>query len=106
MECNCSNTRIKSLRRRQGYTIEKLAERAGISPKFLYEIEAGKKGFSSKVLYRLAKALNVSCDFILEGREWEISDYIINLVYKLDNREQIAIERILLEIINLRQWTK
>ena len=76
------------------------------SPKFLYEIEAGKKGFSSKVLYRLAKALNVSCDFILEGREWEISDYIINLVYKLDNREQIAIERILLEIINLRQWTK
>lgn len=103
MECKYSNIRIKNLRIRQGYTIEELAEQAGISSKFLYEIEAGKKGFSSRVLYRLAKALNVSCDFILEEHKQEVSDYIVELVNKLNQREQEAVEHILLEIIKLRE---
>lgn len=62
-----SGERIHFVRNMRGYTREELAELAGISPKFLYEIENGKKGFSCAVLYHLCKALDVDCDYILTG---------------------------------------
>lgn len=46
-----------------------LAETATIIPKFLYEIETGKKGFLGIVLYNMCQALKVECDYILTGRE-------------------------------------
>ena len=52
-----------------GYTREQLAELADISPKFLYEIEIGNKGFSAKTLSMLAEQLNISSDYILFGVE-------------------------------------
>ena len=55
-----SSEKIKGLRIHQGYTVEQLAEEANISTKFLYEIEAGRKGFSANVLYKISKALNVT----------------------------------------------
>lgn len=62
-----SGQRIHTVRNMRGYTREELAELAGISPKFLYEVENGKKGFSGAVLYYICKALDVSCDYILSG---------------------------------------
>ena len=59
--------RIMNLRKKIGFTREELAELAGISSKFLYEIEVGSKGFSAKTLSGLANALGVSCDYILLG---------------------------------------
>lgn len=61
--------RLLSMRTSRGYTREKLAKQANISPKFLYEIETGKKGFSAFVLYHLSEALKVDCDYILTGRK-------------------------------------
>lgn len=58
-------TRIMEIRVGYHYTREYLAEMADISAKFLYEIETGKKGCSSYVLYRIAKALNVNISHIL-----------------------------------------
>ena len=60
--------RIMCTRAMRGYTRDSLAELAQITPKFLYEIENGKKGFSVWVLYNLSKALNVDCDYILTGK--------------------------------------
>ena len=59
--------RIYILRTEHNWSREKLAELINCSTKFVYEIESGKKGFSSKTLLLLSKALNVSCDFILLG---------------------------------------
>ncbi len=39
--------RIKKLRNEKGYSGEKLAFMAHITPKFLYNIELGKQGFSA-----------------------------------------------------------
>ena len=64
-----AGNRIKNLRKSKGYTREKLAEMADISPKFLYEIETGSKGFSAQTLCMLANVLNTSCDYILYGAE-------------------------------------
>lgn len=57
--------KIMELRLRKGYTRDCLAEMADISPKFLYEIEAGKKCCSSYVLYRIARALEVNSDYFI-----------------------------------------
>ncbi len=59
--------RIMNLRLDHGYSRERLAEMAGISAKFLFEIERSKKGFSATTLVRLSKALNVSTDYIMTG---------------------------------------
>lgn len=63
--------RIRELREIQNYTRETFAEKVDISAKFLYEIEVGKKNFSAATLCRIAKALSVSCDYIMFGEDTE-----------------------------------
>ncbi|MBQ9926549.1 MAG: helix-turn-helix transcriptional regulator [Lachnospiraceae bacterium] len=59
--------RIKLLRESNNYTRDGFAEKVGISPKFLYEIEMGRKGFSADTLVKISKAVSVSCDYIMLG---------------------------------------
>ena len=94
-------TRIRELRNRRGYSVEQLAEKSNISTKFLYEIETGKKGFSAKVLCNMAMALNVSCDYIIRGKE-ENSSNSINEALKYLNDYQIKIvENIVINIVDM-----
>lgn len=65
--CKEAGERVAIMRKRRGYTRDFLAQRSGISSKFLYEIEQGKKRFSADVLCRIAEALGVSCDYIMFG---------------------------------------
>ncbi|MBQ4282987.1 MAG: helix-turn-helix transcriptional regulator [Lachnospira sp.] len=62
--------RIRNLREVNGYTREKFAESAKISKRFLYEIESGRKKFSAETLCRIASELNVSCDYIMRGWDY------------------------------------
>lgn len=59
--------RIRNLRENNNYTREAFAESVGISSKFLYEIEMGKKGFSADTLLKISRSLSVSCDYLLTG---------------------------------------
>ncbi|MBR5800609.1 MAG: helix-turn-helix transcriptional regulator [Lachnospiraceae bacterium] len=59
--------RVKLLRNIRGYSREEVAFQASISVKFLYEVEKGKIGISAEKLVKLAKILNVSCDYLLTG---------------------------------------
>lgn len=61
--------RISFLRVSRGLSREKLAEEVNISPKFLYEIETGKKGFSVRILYDLCEALDVTSEYLINGEE-------------------------------------
>ncbi|MCH5263652.1 MAG: helix-turn-helix transcriptional regulator [Lachnospiraceae bacterium] len=56
------------MRVKNHYTREAFAEIIGISTKFLYEIETGKKGFSANTLYKIATSFGVSCDYIITGK--------------------------------------
>ena len=69
MERKIVGNRIRELREMHNYTREEMAEMVEISPKFLYEIESGKKGFSSDILCKIARTLTVSCDYIMYGEE-------------------------------------
>ena len=59
--------KIKQQRINQGFTREKLAQRAEISDKFLYDIEVGNKGMSADTLWRISVALKISPEVLLDG---------------------------------------
>ena len=61
--------RIRKLRESRNITREQLADDIGVSTKFLYEIETGKKGFSVCYLVPLVKCLSVSSDYLLFGNK-------------------------------------
>lgn len=85
--------RIRNLREKKGYTRETLAEIAEISPKFLYEIESGVKGFSADTLYKLTIALNANAHYLLFGKE---NDSEVNVFIKnLDKEYQKDLVRVL-----------
>lgn len=65
-----AGTRIMQLRTENRYTREQFADMAGISEKFLYEIENDRKGFSAETLLKLSKALNVSMEYIMIGHDY------------------------------------
>lgn len=60
--------RIAILRENLGFSREVLSGLAGISSKFLYEIECGKKGMSAYTLHNLSRVLGVSADYLLSGK--------------------------------------
>lgn len=84
--------RIRELRELHNDTRESLAEKVGISAKFLYEIETGKKGFSIDILRRISESLAVSCDYIIFGEEKCKDD--IKTICALKKLEAIHIRQI------------
>lgn len=48
--------------------MEDVAEQAGITPQFLSSVERGKKGMTGMNIANLARALNVTADYLLYGR--------------------------------------
>ena len=61
--------RIARLRVEKSYSRDVFARQIGVSSRFLYDLEAGRKGFSVWVLYNISQALSVSCDYIVTGQE-------------------------------------
>lgn len=88
--------RIKNLRLDKGYSREKLAELAGISSKFLYEIENKHVGFSAETLCGLSCALDVSSDYILYGRSsMEYEERIAKEIAKFEPNTLVKVENLL-----------
>ncbi|MCR4645247.1 MAG: helix-turn-helix domain-containing protein [Oscillospiraceae bacterium] len=61
--------RILNMRKARGLTREKLAEMADISVQFLADIEKGRKNMTVTTLRKLAGALMVTTDSIVNGTE-------------------------------------
>ena len=81
---------------------DQLAEKAQISKKFLYEIENGQKGFASVNLLKIAKALNVSCDYILTGQcEMGKDDNMSDIVALLKHKDVKKVRSLLNAISEL-----
>lgn len=88
--------RIKKQRLLNGYSREKLAEMADITPRFCYDLELGLKNMSVNTLCKLSDALHVSVDYILYGVS-KNSDDLISIIgtlslcpaNKRDHLEQI-----------------
>ena len=67
---------IREARINNRLTIEKLAEKANVSPSGLGIVERGGKGLSIEKILDISNALDVSVDWLLKGTE--TTDYRIN----------------------------
>ena len=92
--------RVQHLRYERGYTREALAERAGISSRFLADIETGLKGTSSYTIIRLAAAMRTSADFLLFGTKRREATIELPL-NDITPEEQKRLEEILLKVVEL-----
>ncbi|MEE3314010.1 MAG: helix-turn-helix transcriptional regulator [Treponema sp.] len=72
-------TNIRSLRKKSGWTQEKLAEKAGISVPFMTQIELARKTASLEVVESIAKALNVSYERLFKSDISENKDLSFSL---------------------------
>ena len=61
--------RVRDRRESLGMTREHLAEKSELSVQFLAEIESGRKNMTTKSLYKVARALNLSADYIVFGEQ-------------------------------------
>jgi transcriptional regulator with XRE-family HTH domain len=60
--------RLRAIRRIRRLSQDRLAARAGLSGKFIGEVERGEKSISVDSLYRLAAALGVSIGYLTDVR--------------------------------------
>jgi len=61
--------RLKSLRKENKLTIERLAELVGVSTSFIGLIEKGESGISIENLYKLSQVFNCSLDYLVTGNK-------------------------------------
>ncbi len=89
-------TRITELRKQRGYTREKLSELADVSVQFLADIEKGRKSMTIATLKRIAAALLVPTDYIVNGTsESNDNDSIISILNTLSDKNKKQAEKIL-----------
>lgn len=88
--------RITKIRKSRGYTREKLSELADVSVQFLAEIEKGNKSMTVTTLRKIAGALLVTTDYIVNGSEnTEISADIVSMLNSLSPENSKQAEKLL-----------
>ena len=68
-EVEAIGRRVRLARQGRQMTLEKLAEEAETSVQFLSQVEKGEQSMTMAKFGKLAKALRVSSDYLLFGRE-------------------------------------
>ncbi len=91
--------RLKHLRTQRRLTQEELAERIGISSKYLSSIERGKENPGLSTIARIAEALQIEpremFDFVHEGKSRaELHDIIQKLMNDVDDDKLIIATRL------------
>lgn len=94
--------KLQKIRKRQGLTREKLAEKLGVSPRFLADVESGKVGVSVSTLKNIAIVTGTSSDFLLGLTDENDSDIdeIINRITRLDKSNIHHLKNIVREYCN------
>ena len=75
---------IRKERKKQMLTIEKLAEKAGITDNFLGKIERGDSIPSLQTIDSIACSLNVSIDFLKGNKEYTTEYNFINSIMEMN----------------------
>jgi len=91
--------RIRTERRRQELTQEKLAEMADISDSFMGHIERGGRISSVETLAKLANALNISIEFIICGENNYQPGMLPEEIYDSLNRMSDSQRRVFLKMM-------
>jgi transcriptional regulator with XRE-family HTH domain len=95
---NQLGAKIKELRKNKGLTLEQLAEHIGSGKSYIWELEnKGVKRPSAEKLSAIAKALDVTTDYLLDNEQTEISEGLTKDVFfrKLGQLDKDDQERIM-----------
>ena len=84
---------IRKERKRQLYTMEQLAERAGITDNFLGKIERGEGMPSLETIDNIAHALNVGIDFLKGSPEHGTEYQFINSLMEINGLSEEGKEK-------------
>lgn len=79
-------TALKSGRLASDLTVEKAAEKARITPRYLYSIEAGEVIPSLKVIDRIVRAYGMSADLIFYPEKLSKDSGVEDLLRELSDR--------------------
>lgn len=95
--------RVRRTREYYDLTREELAEQAHISPQFLVHIENGTKSMTTNSLYNVARALNVTTDYLVFGLQYTDHDRLLasEALASMLPKDKILTEKIMQSIIGL-----
>ena len=91
--------RIRTERRRQDLTQEKLAEMAEISNSFMGHIERGGRTLSIETLAKIANVLNMSIEYIICGENNYQPDMLPEEIHDAINRMSNSQRKVFLSIM-------
>lgn len=81
--------RIRKRREELGLTRDELAEKSSLSIQFMAKVETGQSRMSTTSLYNVARALNLSADYILFGSDEKPTDSEVeDLLASLTKRDK------------------
>lgn len=101
IENKAIGTRVRKKREEFKLSREKVAEKIGISSRFLSDIELGNKGMSQQTLLALCDTLHTTPNYILLGIEQDQTDSkLVRLAKSITPKYQPYIENILLSVLN------
>lgn len=94
--------RIRKIRKERRYSREKLAEYADISVNFLGAVETGKKSMTVQYLAKIAKALNVTTDYLIYGSAPDEQNAEINAILSSMSKEKRKqVEKMLVALVEM-----
>lgn len=90
--------RIREVRETLQMTRAVFSEKCDISESFLAAVESGKKGVTSRTLYKICTSMNVSADYFIRGvNQGFETDTILELINSMDKHSRESAMRILRE---------
>lgn len=88
--------RIAKRRKQLGWTQEQAAEASGLSWQFFACVERGIKNVRAESLINLSRAMNVSADYILTGKQSKVDyGYLLKYMEPLSEMQLKCLEEIL-----------
>ncbi len=93
--------RVRDNRETKGWSRETCAERADVSISFLSDIEHGRKSMTTTSLYKICKALDISADYLLFGREAVEADNISRAIRLASSADRKHLEELLFSVAKI-----
>src|SRR6478736_9313583 len=90
--------RVRRLRHGKGWTLEQLANEAGVSKGFMSAVENGHNTPSGKILLKLGRALGASVDYLVQGDEGPAGPAV-------ERARKVEIPAELVELAELESWS-
>lgn len=92
--------RIREIREALQMTRAAFSEKCDLSESFLAAVESGRKGITSKTVYKICSSANVSADYLIFGNNNGFeTDTILELINSLDKHSRESAIRILQEYV-------